>query len=328
MGVKIAGLGKCLPEKIVTNNEMAQLVDTSHEWIIERTGIERRHIATTESGVDMACAAAEEALGDLDRRTIGLVLVATVTPDAIVPVNSCQIKRRLNLENAIAFDMNAACSGFMYGLWNAEALMKNGANPESNTVEIQRALVVGVERLSRITNWEERSSCILFGDGAGAAVLENDSREPGILATFIKNYDDKKGALSCGKEYHGTPFWEDEPSPQLVTLHGRAIFKFAAGAIEEVTAAALGKAGLTLEEIDWFVPHQANGRIIEAVSRRLGQPIEKFQISIRETGNVSAASIPMAFYDLVQSGKLKKGQKIAIIGFGGGLSAAAAIVQW
>lgn len=330
MGIEITGLGKCLPKRVVTNDDISDLVDTDHNWIIERTGIEQRHIATTESGVELACNAAREALEEAgaEKDAIGLVLVATATPDDIVPVTSAQVKRILGLENAIAFDLNAACSGFMYALWTGEALMKNGVVPGANTMEISQALIIGVERLSRITNWQERTSCILFGDGAGAAVLKNNPRNPGILATFVKNYDDHKGVLTCGKEYRTIPFWEDEAKAQHLALRGKSVFKFAVNSIEEVTTEVLKKAGLTLDDIDWFVPHQANGRIMEAAAQRLNQPIEKFQISINKSANVSAASIPMALYDLSKTGKIKKGDKIAIMGFGGGLCAAAAIIQW
>lgn len=330
MGITIRGLGKCLPEKVVTNDDISGMIDTDHNWIVERTGIEQRHIATTESGTELACSAAEEALeqSGAKRDEIGLVLVATVTPDNMVPVTSAQVKRRMGLENAVAFDINAACSGFMYGLWTAEALMKNGSMPGANTKIITKALVIGVERLSRITNWEERSSCILFGDGAGAAVLENNPEQPGILSTYVKNYDDHRGVLTCGKEYHTIPFWEDEEKKQHLALRGKSVFRFAVNSIEEVTKAALERAGLTLNEIDWFVPHQANERIMVAVADRLNQPIEKFQISINKSANVSSASIPMALYDLAKTGKMKKGDKIAVMGFGGGLCAAAAIVQW
>ncbi len=330
MGIAITGLGKCLPEKVVTNDDISDLVDTDHNWIIERTGIEQRHIATTESGTDLACAAAEEALRDsgANKDEIGLVLVATATPDDIVPITAAQVKRRMGLENAVAFDLNAACTGFMYALWTAEALMKNGAMPGANTVAIGKALVIGVERLSRITNWQERTSCILFGDGAGAAVLENQPRERGILATYVKNYDDHKGVLTCGKEYRGIPFWEDEEKTQLLALRGKAVFRFAVNSIEEVTDEVLKMAGLTLDDIDWFVPHQANGRIMEAAAQKMNQPIEKFQISINKSANVSAASIPMALYDLEKTGKIRKGDKIAVMGFGGGLCAAAAIIEW
>lgn len=328
MGIEIIGLGKCLPEKVVTNDDISHLVDTDRTWIIERTGIEQRHIATVETGTDLACGAAEEALGDIDKSSIGLVIVATVTPDDMVPVTSAQVKRRLGLDNAVAFDVNAACSGFMYGLWTAEALMKNGAASSAATMEIRRALVIGTERLSRITNWQERSSCILFGDGAGAAVLENSPGQPGILSTYLKNYDDHKGVLVCQKDYRQTPFWEDEEKNQHLSLRGKAVFKFAVNSIEEVTMAALEKAGLCLDDIDWFVPHQANLRIMDAAARRLNQPLEKFQISINKSANVSSASIPMALYDLQKTGKIKKGDKVAVMGFGGGLCAAAAIIQW
>lgn len=330
MGIAITGLGKCLPEKVVTNDDIYDLVDTDHNWIIERTGIEQRHIATTESGTDLACAAAEEALRDAgaNKDEIRLVLVATATPDDIVPITAAQVKRRMGLENAVAFDLNAACTGFMYALWTAEALMKNGAMPGANTVAIGKALVIGVERLSRITNWQERTSCILFGDGAGAAVLENQPRERGILATYVKNYDDHKGVLTCGKEYRDIPFWEDEEKTQLLALRGKAVFRFAVNSIEEVTDEVLKMAGLTLDDIDWFVPHQANGRIMEAAAQKMNQPIEKFQISINKSANVSAASIPMALYDLEKTGKIRKGDKIAVMGFGGGLCAAAAIIEW
>ncbi len=328
MGVGIIGLGKYLPKKVVTNDDISHLVDTDRTWIIERTGIEQRHIATTETGTDMACRAAEEALGDIDRNSIGLVLVATVTPDDMVPVTSAQVKRRLGLEHAVAFDVNAACSGFMYGMWTAEAIIKNGMVPGAATMEVKRALVIGVERLSRITNWEERSSCILFGDGAGAAVLEYSPEEPGILSTYLKNYDDHKGVLTCGKGYKAIPFWEDKEAYQHLSLRGKAVFKFAVNSIEEVTLAALEKAGLSLNDIDWFVPHQANLRIMDAAARRLNQPLEKFQISINKSANVSSASIPMALYDLQKTGKIRKGDKVAVMGFGGGLCAAAAIIQW
>lgn len=200
--------------------------------------------------------------------------------------------------------------------------------PGANTVAIGKALVIGVERLSRITNWQERTSCILFGDGAGAAVLENQPRERGILATYVKNYDDHKGVLTCGKEYRDIPFWEDEEKTQLLALRGKAVFRFAVNSIEEVTDEVLKMAGLTLDDIDWFVPHQANGRIMEAAAQKMNQPIEKFQISINKSANVSAASIPMALYDLEKTGKIRKGDKIAVMGFGGGLCAAAAIIEW
>lgn len=328
MGVKIIGVGKCLPERVVTNDEMSQYIETTHEWIVERTGISQRHVATTESSLDLATAAAKEALEGIDKESIDLVIVATITPDHITPCMAAEVKMALDLPNAVAFDINAACSGFVYGLWIAESLMKGSAAGGSATNGMKRALVIGTERLSRITNWVDRGTCILFGDGAGAAVLENDENAMGILSTYIKNYDDVNDVIHCKANYINPPFWEDDLTPVPLYLNGRAVFKFAVGAMEEVTVGALEKIGKTLDDVDWFVPHQANGRIIHAAAKKMGQPLEKFQISIADSGNVSSATVPMALYDLQRTGKLKKGDIVAVMGFGGGLSAAGAIIEW
>lgn len=328
MGIRIIGVGKCLPEKIVTNDEMSQYIDTNNEWIVERTGILQRHVATTESSLDMAAAAAEEALEGIDKNTIDLVIVATITPDHITPSMAAEVKKKVGLPNAVAFDINAACSGFVYGLWIAESLMKGSAAGGSVTNGMKRALVIGTERLTRITNWVDRGTCILFGDGSGAAVLENDPSEKGILSTFIKNYDDDNEVIHCKANYINPPFWEDDLTPDPLYMRGRAVYRFAVNAIEEVTKGALDKIGMTLDDVDWFVPHQANARIIQAAAQKLDQPLEKFQISIAESANVSSATVPMALYDLQKTGKLKKGDIIAVMGFGGGLCAAAAIIEW
>lgn len=328
MGIKIIGVGKNLPERIVTNDEISEYIDTDHEWIIERTGIAQRHVATEESSLDMAAAAAEQALEGIDKETIDLVIVATITPDHITPSMAAEVKKAVNLPNAVAFDINAACSGFVYGLWIAECLMKGSAAGGSVTVGMKRALVIGTERLTRITNWVDRGTCILFGDGAGAAVLENDPFERGILSTYVKNYDDENEVIHCKPNYASPPFWEDDLTPDPLYLRGRAVFKFAVSAMEEVTRGALEKIGMTLDDVDWFVPHQANGRIIHAAAQKMGQPLEKFQISIKESANVSSATVPMALYDLQESGKLKKGDIIAVMGFGGGLCAAGAVIEW
>lgn len=328
MGIKIIGTGKYLPEKVITNEDISQHVDTSHEWILDRTGIEQRRIATTESSLDMATAAAEQALQGIDKDSIGLVVVATITPDNITPSMAAMVKKELGLERAIAFDINAACSGFVYGLWIAESLMNTALSQYSKDGAPKRALVIGTERLTRVTNWEDRETCILFGDGAGAAVLESDENERGILSTYIKNYDDVKGAIKCKANYINPPFWEDDLTPQPLFMKGRAVFKFAVNAIDEVTKGALEETGLTCDDVDWFVLHQANGRIIQAAAQKLGQPIEKFQISIQDGGNVSSATVPMALYDLNLTQKMKKGDIIALVGFGGGLCAAAAIIEW
>lgn len=328
MGVKIIGVGKCLPERAVTNDEISKYVDTNHDWIYERTGISQRHVATTERSLDLAVAAAEKALEGVDRESIGLVVLATITPDHVTPSMSAEVKKALGLENAVAFDINAACSGFIYGLWIAESLMKTGIPAGDPATGAGRALVIGTERLTRITDWNDRQTCILFGDGAGAAVLEPDETSQGIISTFIKNYDDDKEVIHCKANYINPPFWEDDLTPEPLYMSGRQVFRFAVNAMEETIRGALDKVGMTLDDIDWFVPHQANARILKSAAQRMNQPLEKFQLSIENSGNVSSATVPMALYDLYQTGKLKKGDKIALVGFGGGLCAAAAIIEW
>lgn len=328
MSIRITGIGKYLPERIVVNDEIADHVETSHEWIYERTGIFQRHIATKESSLDMAVKASEQAIDNIDRETIGLVVFATITPDHVTPSMAAEIKKALGLKNAVAFDINAACSGFVYGIWIAQALMNEKAEEKGYGQRAIRALVVGSERLTRITNWEDRETCILFGDGAGAAVLEKDDNKRGILSTYVKNYDDDKEAISCKANYINSPFWEDDLTPEPLKMKGKVVFKFAVGAAEEVIKGALEKAGMTYDDVDWFVLHQANGRIIQAVAHRIDQPIEKFQMSIEKSGNVSSATVPMALFDLNETGNLKKGDIIALVGFGGGLCAASAIIEW
>lgn len=333
MGIAIKNTGKALPQHIVKNDDLAKFVDTNDEWIVARTGIKERNISTKESALDLAAGAARVALEGVDYNTIDLVIVATVTPDKIVPSMGALVKRELGLENAVAFDINTACSGFIYGIWMAEALMKNGRtsmNGGIRTNTINRALVIGVERLSRIVDWTDRATCIIFGDGAGCALLEYDENKTGIISSFIKNYDDLTDSLTCGMEYLKTPFTNEEtdnPEKQVLTMQGNQVFKFAVNAIGEVMETALEYAGLTPEDINYYVPHQANLRIINAAAKKFKQPIEKFQISLSETGNVSAASVPMALYDIMQTGQVKKGDKIMLMGFGGGLSAGAVIFE-
>lgn len=319
MGVAIIGTGKALPELKVENKRLAELVDTDNQWIIDRTGIEARHIATKETGLDLAVAASKEAIGDLDKDSIGLLLVATVSPDMLVPSMGALVKKALGLENAIAYDINAACSGFIYGLWNAEALMK--------THGIQRALVIGVERLSRITNWEDRGTCILFGDGAGCAVLELNDDKTGIMSSSIKNYDDVTNCLTCDMDYLKNPFGDDGEKGMYIRMNGTQVYRFAVGAIEEAMDSVLTKAGIKADDVKYYVPHQANMRIILSAAQRFKQPLEKFQMNIKTTGNASAASIPMALADLMKSGKVQSGDRIMLVGFGGGLSAGAILFE-
>lgn len=333
MGISIKNTGKAVPELIVKNEDLNRFVDTDDEWIVARTGIRERKISTSESALDLAVSAAKIALEGEDYDDIGLVIIATITPDKLIPSMGALLKKELGLKNAVAFDINTACSGFIYGLWIAEALMKNGMVDKINGVNtntINKALVIGVERLSRIIDWTDRGTCILFGDGAGAALLENNEKEKGILSSFVKNYDDKTDCLTCGLEYLKTPFTDDSldnPEKQSVSMQGSQVFKFAVNAMGEVMEKSLELAGLTADDIAYFVPHQANLRIIASAAKKFKQPIEKFQISLDNTGNVSAASVPMALYDIMDTTKIKKGDKIMLMGFGGGLSAGAVIFE-
>jgi 3-oxoacyl-[acyl-carrier-protein] synthase-3 len=322
LGIEIKRTGKALPEMILTNKDMEKIVETDNQWIVDRTGIENRHVAIEETNLDLASQAAQLALGDVDPDTIDLVIISTITPDRLVPSMGSLLKMRLGLTNAIAFDLNAACSGFIFAAWTAEALMMQN--------NFKRALIIGAECLTRITNWEDRSTCVLFGDGAGAALLEDNPGSPGILSSYIKNYDDPKDVLPCGIEYRKRPFDKEvsEPiDPMYISMKGQQVFKFAVNALDEVMKETINRAGLTYDDISFFVPHQANMRIINAAAQKTKQPIDKFQISIKDTGNVSSASVPMALYDLMETGKVKKGDKIMLMGFGGGLSAGAMIFE-
>jgi len=326
MGIGIIGIGKKLADNVITNEDICKFADTSNEWIVERTGVHERHIATTQKSLDLALDATEEALYGIDRGSIGLVVFATCTPDLLVPSMGSLVRMRLGLKNAVVFDLNSACSGFVYGLCAAEAIMK-ASNDKTGGI-INRAIVIGSERVSRITDWEDRGSLILFGDGAGAAVLEQRENETGIIASFLKNYDDVEKALWCGMEYKDNIFSKDEETDKmLVRMSGTKVFRFAVAASSEVMEKALLSAGMAADDVDFYIPHQANLRIIRAAAHRFGQPLSKFQISIDKTGNVSAASIPMALYDAVKEGKVKAGDTVMLVGFGGGLSAGAVLMK-
>lgn len=327
MGTKLIGTGSYLPEKVLTNREISKMVDTDETWIAERTGIQERHIATSQRSADLAAGAARMALENIDPASIDLIITATVTPDMLTPYMSSILKKDIGLENARTFDINAACSGFVYGMWIADSLMSVSRNETREKDRMIRALVVGTERLSRITDWSDRNTCILFGDGAGAAVFEYDETSPGILSSFVKNYDDKDDVLICGQKYDDTPFSQDKYIKQSLDMKGTRVFRFAVSAVEEVISEVLDKTGLQPEDIDFYIPHQANMRIIRSVAEKLGQPLEKFRVNIHKTGNVSSATIPMALDELVRSGEAGSGDRILLAGFGGGLSAGACILE-
>lgn len=369
MGSAIVGCGKALPALEVQNDDLKALVDTNDEWIVTRTGISSRHIAVSETNAGLAEAAAREALGwteggwsqqRIKAESIDLIVYATITPDTFVPSASALLRKRLELPNAIAFDLNAACTGFVYGLTVAEAMMAASA-PEvaqaSGRNPIRRALVVGSERLSRLTDWANRGTCVLFGDGAGAAVLEWDSSRSGILGSFITNADDVSNSLTCPNDFAAPlPFgdagimsYDEAPADpskastdaelgicealeagenrEVIRMDGQKVFKFAAEAMTTAIHQVLDRADLTLDDIACVVPHQANERIIKYAAKKIGRPMDFFQLSIAHAGNTSSASVPMALSDAYTSGRIKRGDKVIVVAFGGGLTSGAVLFE-
>lgn len=311
MGLRIIGTGHAAPERVVTNDDMSRLVETNDQWIRERTGIERRHFAQNETNVDMAYQAATQAItaSGITLEDIGLCIVATFSPDMQVPSEACLLQKRLGLKRDIpCFDINAACSGFLYGLQVAYGLMM--------TSDKKYALVVGSEIISKRLNMQDRGTCILFGDGAGAAVVELACGYP-FYGMMGADGDDK--ILVCGQENSENPF---------VEMDGQAVFKFAVSTIPKCIQDVLEHTGVSLDDIDYIVCHQANKRIIEFVAKKMKQPIEKFYMDLQEYGNTSAASIPIALSEMDDAGMLKEGTKVICVGFGAGFTWGAALLQW
>lgn len=325
----ICGTGACVPDRILDNNEIAQFVDTSDQWIQERTGVIRRRIAQTETTASMAAEAGRQALEEAGIRPeeIDMILAATATPDHIFPCAACEIQERLQAVNAVCFDLNAACSGFLFAYQTAQAYITSGM--------YRTILVVGSESLSRIVNWEDRGTCILFGDGSGAAVLRAKEGRNWIPAA----HSDGKGgpALLCpgpnvsgnGGNLPGSDSAEDSGLERTgITMDGKAVFQFAVRKVPEVIREVLDANGLSADDIDWFILHQANRRIVESVAKRLKTDIERFPMNLQEYGNTSSASIPILLNEMNRRGLLKKGQKLVMAGFGAGLSWGAAVLEW
>ena len=325
----ICGTGACVPDRILDNNEIAQFVDTSDQWIQERTGVIRRRIAQTETTASMAAEAGRQALEEAGIRPeeIDMILAATATPDHIFPCAACEIQERLQAVNAVCFDPNAACSGFLFAYQSAQAYITSGM--------YRTILVVGSESLSRIVNWEDRGTCILFGDGSGAAVLRAKEGRNWIPAA----HSDGKGgpALLCpgpnvsgnGGNLPGSDSAEDSGLERTgITMDGKAVFQFAVRKVPEVIREVLDANGLSADDIDWFILHQANRRIVESVAKRLKTDIERFPMNLQEYGNTSSASIPILLNEMNRKGLLKKGQKLVMAGFGAGLSWGAAVLEW
>jgi 3-oxoacyl-[acyl-carrier-protein] synthase-3 len=314
---RIVGTGSALPHRIVSNEELSKRLDTSDEWIASRTGIRQRHIADeSQSSSDLGAQASRAALeaAALSADDLDLIIVATSTPDYVFPSTACLMQAKLGTSGQIAFDVQAVCSGFVYGLATADAFIRSG--------QAKRALVVGAEVFSRILDWNDRGTCVLFGDGAGAVVLQADE-QPGILASSLHADGRHAGILSvpgnvCGGRVAGSAFLQ---------MDGQAVFKFAVRVLDEAARETLAKCGLTLADVDWLIPHQANIRILEATAKRLGMPTEKVIVTVDRHGNTSAASVPLALDVAVRDGRIRPGQRVMLEGVGGGFTWGAALVQ-
>ena len=320
---RIAGTGSYLPPRRLTNADLAaelaaKGVETSDEWIVERTGIRARHFAAPDVGSsDLALQASRRALeaASLDASQIDLIIVATSTPDMVFPSTACILQHKLGNAGAAAFDVQAVCSGFVYALTVADAMIQSGA--------AQRALVVGSEVFSRLLDFTDRTTCVLFGDGAGAVVLEA-SDEPGILASDL-HADGKHVGILCvpghvsGGQVLGDP---------LLKMDGQAVFKLAVGVLEDAARATLAKAGKTDADIDWFIPHQANIRIMQSTARKLKLPLDKVVVTVDQHGNTSAASIPLALDTAVRAGQVQRGQHLMLEGVGGGFTWGAVFLRY
>ncbi len=321
---RIVSTGACVPEQIITNEDLAKIVDTSDEWIVQRTGISQRRISDGENTSSLAIATARMVLerAQVDPRDVDLIIVASVTPDYGTPSLACMVQKEIGAENAMAFDVVAACSGFMVGLSVADKYIKAGL--------YRNAIVIGAETLSKIMNWEDRSTCVLFGDGAGGAYVEA-TEDGGILQEDLGSKGELWEILTEGYTAPANAFNEVEPgihSDYFVSMDGRAVFKFATKMVVKSVNSVLEKAGVAPDEIAFVVPHQANARIIDVVAHKSGIPREKFYTNMDRFGNTSSASIPMALNELNSQGAIQRGDKIILTGFGGGMTWGTMLITW
>ncbi|MGJ8676256.1 MAG: beta-ketoacyl-ACP synthase III [Akkermansiaceae bacterium] len=324
--VTIVGTGSYVPEKILTNDDLAKMVDTSDEWITSRTGIkERRVAAENEFTSDMASKAALKAMeqAGVSADEIDLIIVATITPDTPTPATACYVQAKLGAQNAVAFDISAACSGFLYAMQIAGNMISDGA--------YKNALIIGAEKLSSATNWQDRNTCVLFGDGAGAAILSKSVEGGGkILATEIGTDGRHTGILDIKGGGSACPITPENADQNLhaLSMQGREVFKLAVNAMRNAAENVIQQAGLTAEDIKLIVPHQANLRIIDAIADRLAVPNERVFINLDKYGNTSAAAVAIALDEAHRAGRFERGDNIILVVFGAGLTWAAAAIQW
>ncbi len=323
--VGIVGTGFYVPEKVLTNFDLEKMVDTSDEWIRTRTGIRERRIAQEEQATsDLATIASQQALNNarIASQEIDLIIVATLSPDMLFPSTACLVQKNIGATNAVAFDIGAACSGFIYALSGAQQYLQNGT--------YKTALVIGAEIFSRILDWQDRNTCVLFGDGAGAVVLKEVEYGSGILSTYLGA--DGSGADLLKQPAGGSrlPASHETIDERLhyLKMNGREVYKFATKSMVEAVMKVLSKIGLSTRNIDLLIPHQANIRILESVAQKLGLPMEKVFVNVDRYGNTSAASIPIALSEALQQGRIKKDDIVVLVSFGSGLTWGATIIKW
>ncbi len=320
MTIRILGTGSCLPENVVTNDDLAKIMDTSDEWISSRTGIRQRHLVKDETTAGMSAKAAEQALEEAGMKAedIDLLIVGTLSPDHVTPSCACEVQSMIGAVNAVAFDINAACSGFMYAMNTAYAYIHSGI--------YKNALIIGAETLSKIMDWNDRSTCVLFGDGAGAAVVKGD--ETGLLK-FTQGADGSKGmVLACKSRLNNNPLVQNPTDLDYVYMDGQEVYKFAVSTVPAAIKQVMDEAGLVESDIKYFLLHQANVRIIQSVAKRLKSDLDKFPLTLDRCGNISAASVPILLDEVNKKGMLKRGDKIVLAGFGAGLTWSAAVMEW
>ncbi|MBP3927766.1 MAG: ketoacyl-ACP synthase III [Clostridium sp.] len=320
MTSRIIGTGSYAPEHIVTNEDLANVVDTSDEWIRSRTGIGQRRIALEEGTSRMAAEAARRALEDagMDALELDIILAATSSPDYCFPSCACEVQAALGAEHAVAYDISAACSGFLFALSTVQAFIQAGI--------YRNALIVGADCLSKLTDWSDRGTCVLFADAAGAAVVQ--ASESGLVHMVMGSDGVKGPVLTCTARTEGNFLNGKTPELGYIYMNGQEVFKFAVKKVPECVNQVLEHSKTSLDEVKYFVLHQANYRIVEAAAKRLKQPMEKFPMNMERYGNTSAASVPLLLDELNREGKIQKGDKIVLAGFGAGLTWGASLLEW
>ncbi len=321
MNARIIGTGRCLPDNIVSNDDLSKIVETNDEWISSRTGIRNRHISTGENTSQISVEAAKLAMEDagVTPEEIDLIIVATLSPDYFTPHVSCMVQSEIGAVNAFCFDLNAACSGFLFALNTVHAYIQSGM--------IRTALVIGAEVLSKIVDWTDRGTCVLFGDGAGAAVVQA-SESAGVQHTVVGSEGAKGMVLTCPGRNLTNMCLKDDTGMGYVAMDGQEVFKFAVKTVPKSITEVLEKANVSTDEVKYFILHQANERIISSVAKHLKVDTDKFPMNLQNTGNTSAASIPILLDEVNKKGMLQPGDKIVLAGFGGGLTWGCAYVEW